>query len=158
MALTKYEKMAYMRGPVDHWIAKGLGSGQAYNEYLGIRERIGEKARMRKTDFLSVYREWQGEVRKRSAFKSLRRDLTPKETMVERLFVYPKYRYTYEGRIQLRDAQTGEIEERFYRIGYDELKTKSVVEADVLGLWDRVDYVDEIVSLGLDRIIGTILR
>jgi hypothetical protein len=154
MALTKYEKMAYMRGSVESWLARGFGSGQAYNEYMGIRERLPEKARIRKTDFLSVYREWKGEERKRVPFKALRWDYKPKEGMVERTFMYAKHPYTYEGRVMVFNFETGEYESRKYRIGYDILQPKSMVEADVLRLWDQPEYDEEAVALTVDRILG----
>jgi hypothetical protein len=157
MVRTKYEKMAYMRGAVESWISKGLGSGQAYREYEVIRARLPEEARIRKTDFLSVYREWQGEERKRDPFKSLGLSRKPSEGMVMHTFLTVKRPYTYEGYVDTEDELGRPLYRDEVRIGFSELLSKDQVINEIINRWMTVLSRGYVVGVELTGIRGVIL-
>ena len=129
---TLEEKRCYLERWFRAWTARGYGSGQAYEEYMRVREYIPREYRIRKTDFLRLYREYAGiEVRHRQ-LRSVPRNAIPSERLYSPRALYTGRRYHTVLRFTGIDTTTGEEITQFYTFSHDTLMRRGELEERAL--------------------------
>jgi len=134
---TIEEKRRYFERWFRAWVSRGYGSGQAYEEYMRVREHIPREYRIRKTDFLRLYREYAGIERRHRALRSVPREAIPSERLYSPRPLYTGRRYHSIVRVRGIDLETGEEVQQFFTLAHDSLMRRSEIEERALG-WIKV--------------------
>jgi len=135
--VTLEEKRRYFERWFRGWTARGYGSGQAYEEYMRVREYIPREYRIRKTDFLRLYREYAGIEARHERLRSVRRDTIPSEDLYSPRPLYTGRRYHSVVRVRGINMETGEEEESFFTFAHDTLMRRGELEERALE-WIKV--------------------
>ena len=125
---TLEEKRRYLERWFRGWTARGYGSGQAYEEYMRVREYIPREYRIRKTDFLRLYREYAGIEMRHRQLRSVGRDRVPSERLYSPRPLYTGRRYHSVLRVRGVDLETGEEVTQFFTVAHDTLMRRSEIE------------------------------
>ena len=134
---TLEEKRRYLERWFRGWTARGYGSGQAYEEYMRVREYIPRQYRIRKTDFLRLYREYAGIEMRHRQLRSVPRNRVPSERLYSERPLFSGRRYHSVVRVRGIDLQTGEEVEQFFTLAHDNLMRRSEIEERTLN-WVKV--------------------
>ena len=130
--VTLEEKRRYLERWFRGWTARGYGSGQAYEEYMRVREYIPREYRIRKTDFLRLYREYAGIEARHRQLRSVPRNAVPSERLYSPRPLYTGRRYHTVLRFTGIDTTTGEEVSRFYTFAHDALMRRGELEERAL--------------------------
>ena len=130
--VTLEEKRNYLERWFRGWTARGYGSGQAYEEYLRVREYIPREYRIRKTDFLRLYREYAGIEARHQRLRSVPRSRVPSERLYTPRPLFTGRRYHTILKFEGYDKTTGEWETRFYTYAHDTLMKRGELEQNAL--------------------------
>jgi len=128
------EKRRYLERWFRGWTARGYGSGQAYEEYMRVREYIPRQYRIRKTDFLRLYREYAGIEMRHRQLRSVGRDRIPSERLYSPRRLYTGRRYHSVVRVRGIDLQTGEEVTAHFTLAHDTLMRRGEIEERALEL------------------------
>ena len=128
------EKRRYLERWFRAWTARGYGSGQAYEEYMRVREYIPRQYRIRKTDFLRLYREYANIEMRHRQLRSVRRDRIPSERLYSPRPLYTHRRYHSVVRVRGIDVETGEEVIGHFTLAHDSLMPRGEIEERALEL------------------------
>jgi len=126
------EKRRYLERWFRGWTARGYGSGRAYEEYMRVREYIPREYRIRKTDFLRLYREYAGIEARHQQLRSVRRDAMLPERLYTPRPLYTGRRYHTLLRFEGYDKATGEEVTAVYTFTHDTLMRRGELEEKAL--------------------------
>ncbi|RLI18209.1 hypothetical protein DRO54_10405 [Candidatus Bathyarchaeota archaeon] len=129
---TLEEKRRYFERWFRGWTARGYGSGQAYEEYMRVREYIPREYRIRKTDFLRLYREYAEMEERHAKLRSVRKDYIPSERLYTPKSLYTGRRYHTILKFEGYDKTTGEKITAFYTFTHDRLMKRGELEKEAL--------------------------
>ena len=130
--VTLEEKRRYFERWFRAWTARGYGSGQAYEEYMRVRSEIPKEYRIRKTDFLRLYREYAGIEARHQQLRSVPRSAVPSERLYSPRSLYTGRRYHSVCRVVGVNLETGETVERYFTLAHDTLMRREEVEERLL--------------------------
>lgn len=128
------EKRRYWERWFRGWVARGYGSGQAYEEYMRVRHEIPREYRIRKTDFLSLYREYAGIEARHQQLRSVPRQGVPSERLYTPRPLYTGRRYHSVCKLIGYHKDTGERVEQFFTLAHDTLMRREEIEDRMLKL------------------------
>ena len=126
------EKRRYLERWFRAWTHRGYGSGQAYEEYMRVREYIPRQYRIRKTDFLRLYREYANIEMRHRQLRSVRRDRIPSERLYSPRPLYTHRRYHTILKFEGYDKTTGEPITAYYTFTHDTLMRRGELEERAL--------------------------
>ena len=139
---------------VRSWISKGFGSGRAYEEM----QRSGYVKAMnwgiRKTDFLRMYREHSGRVKKSEAVKFVGMDRRPSERLVAHVMANPTFNYVFKANVNVWDEAANEEREFSANIGFYEMPTIREVQAAIQEAFNRPEYGQKYLGSNLRGLMG----
>lgn len=123
------------------WIKGMLNTGYSRTKIYNISREQGWG--IRKTDALETLRFYQGIKEKaRDAWKSTPLKYKPSDLKIPRFPGLTAKRYLAETTIERKDALTGEIEQRSFRLGFEEKMTRGELEGKIrdIGALAGADY------------------
>ena len=132
--VTFEEKRRYLERWFRGWVSRGYGSGQAYEEYMRVREYIPREYRLRKTDFLRLYREYAGIEMRHRELRSVGRNRIPSERLYSPRPLFTGRRYHSVCKVIGYHKDTGERVERFFTLSHDTLMKRKEIEERLLEL------------------------
>ena len=148
------EKFWAMHPLVRSWISKGFGSGRAYEEM----QRSGYVKAMnwgiRKTDFLRMYREHSGRVKKSEAVKYVGMDRRPSERLVARVMANPTFNYVFKASVKVWDEAENEEKGFTVNIGFYEMPTVGEVYKVIQEAFNRPEYNQIFLEAKLLELLG----
>ena len=149
---TAKQKMMYYRGLVEHWVGAGLGSGQAYGEYMRARDVIPVEYRLRKTDFLREYRGFAGQKKRGELVKYVGKDKRPSGMLAGRTFTTIRSNVVFEARLQVTPIDIAVSKDWTVRLGFDEWNTIADIKRrfiEVIETPTAYQHVDEITIVNM---------
>ena len=132
--VTLEEKRRYLQRWFRGWASRGYGSGQAYEEYMRVREYIPREYRLRKTDFLRLYREYAGIEMRHREIRSVGRNRIPSERLYSPRPLFTGRRYHSVCKVIGYHKDTGERVEQFFTLSHDTLMKRKEIEERLLEL------------------------
>ena len=99
---------------------------------MRVRENIPRQYRIRKTDFLRIYREYADIEMRHRRLRCVRRDRTPSEQLYTFRPLYTGRRYHSVCKLVGYYKDTGERVERYFTLSHDTLMKRGEIEQKLL--------------------------